>query len=203
MDNFDHTEVTLSGIGGSHDTILMLFQNQNKKENSPKALSKKPRGSPQNQKSLDKILPCQELIKIGKFGGRGKIPEISLPGDEIDLSWNKNEFLKQYRLWTLARYKDKSLVDIGPHILSFAVVKRLLYSSTHFITKCAFTSILPYPATEYNSIFTTMIQSFLGTPFFDIASRVFWDTVFWHRIQSFLGTPFFDIASRVFWDTVF
>ena len=98
MDNFDHTEVTLSGIGGSHDTILMLFQNQNKKENSPKALSKKPRGSPQNQKSLDKILPCQELIKIGKFGGRGKIPEISLPGDEIDLSWNKNEFLKQYRL---------------------------------------------------------------------------------------------------------
>ena len=33
MDNFDHIEVTLSGIGGSHNTILMLFQNQNENEN--------------------------------------------------------------------------------------------------------------------------------------------------------------------------
>ena len=75
MDNFDYTEVTSSGIGGSYDTILMLFQNQNKNENSPKALSKKPTDSSQNQNSLDKILSCQELIKMDKFGGRGKIPE--------------------------------------------------------------------------------------------------------------------------------
>ena len=27
MDNFDYEENTLSGIEGSHDTILMLFQN--------------------------------------------------------------------------------------------------------------------------------------------------------------------------------
>ena len=27
MDNFDHEENTSSGIGGSHDTILVLFQN--------------------------------------------------------------------------------------------------------------------------------------------------------------------------------
>ena len=98
MDNFDHTEVTSSGIGGSHDTILMLFQNQNKNENSPKALSKKPTGSPQNQKPLDKILPCQEFMKMGELGGRGKIPETFLPGDEIDLSWKKNQSAKEYRL---------------------------------------------------------------------------------------------------------
>ena len=29
---------------------------------------------PQYQKSLDKVLPCQKFIKVGKFGGRGKIP---------------------------------------------------------------------------------------------------------------------------------
>ena len=95
MDNVDHTEVTLSGIGSSHDTILILFQNQNENENSLKALSKKPTGSPQNQKSLDKILPCQELIKMGKFGGRGKIPVTFSLSDEIDLSWKKNQFAKQ------------------------------------------------------------------------------------------------------------
>ena len=67
MDNFDHTEVTSSRIRDSHDIILMLFQNPNENENSPQALTKKPTGSPQNQKSLDKIFPCQELIKMGKF----------------------------------------------------------------------------------------------------------------------------------------
>ena len=48
----------------------------------------------------------------------------------------KNEFAKQYRLWTLAQYKDKSPVDNGPHIPSFAAVKSLIDSSTHSITKC-------------------------------------------------------------------
>ena len=63
--NFDHNEATSSGIGVWDDTIVMLFQNQNESENSPKALSKKFTESPQNQKSLDKILLCQELIKSG------------------------------------------------------------------------------------------------------------------------------------------
>ena len=26
FDNFDHEEATLSGIGGSHDTVMVLFQ---------------------------------------------------------------------------------------------------------------------------------------------------------------------------------
>ena len=33
MDNFDHEENTLSGIGGSHDTILVLFQKSDEIEN--------------------------------------------------------------------------------------------------------------------------------------------------------------------------
>ena len=95
---------------------------------------------------------------MGKFGGRGKIPETFSPGDGIDLPWKNNEFAKQYRLWILTQYKDKSPVDNEPHIPSFAAVKSLLDSSTFFITKSAFASILPYPATEYNAIFTTMIN---------------------------------------------
>ena len=47
-------------------------------------------------------LPCHELIKMGKFGERGKIQETFLPSNEIDFSWKKNEFTKQYRLWILA-----------------------------------------------------------------------------------------------------
>ena len=86
-------------------------------------------------------LPCQKLIKMGKFGVRDKMTEIFSPSGQIDLSWQKNEFAKQYRLWILARYKDKSPVDNGPHIPSFAALKRLLDSSTNFTTN--FTPILP------------------------------------------------------------
>ena len=58
----------------------------------------------------------------------------------------------------MTQYKDKSAVDNEPHIPSFAAVKSLIDSSTFFTTKCAFASILPYPATEYDAIFTTMIN---------------------------------------------
>ena len=128
MDNFDHTEVTSSGIGGSHGTILMLFQNQNKNANSPKALSKKPTGSPQNQKSLDKILSRQELIKIGKFGGRGKIPETFSPGVELDLSWKKNEFAKQYRLLIWLGIKTSLPLTMD---LTFNLLQQLRAYSIH------------------------------------------------------------------------
>ena len=38
----------------------------------------------------------------------------------------KNEFAKQYRLWALAQYKDKSPVDNALDIPSFTVVKSLI-----------------------------------------------------------------------------
>ena len=41
MDNFDHEENTLSGIGGSHDTILVLFQKPDMVE-VQEEISKKP-----------------------------------------------------------------------------------------------------------------------------------------------------------------
>ena len=59
MDKFGHNEAPSSGIRGSHDTILMLFQNQKQNENSPKPLSKKPTGLPKNQKSLEKFFPIK------------------------------------------------------------------------------------------------------------------------------------------------
>ena len=70
----------------------------------------------------------------------------------------KNKFTKQYRQWTLAQYKGKSLVDNGPHIASFAAVKNLIDSSTHSIAKYVFTPILPYPATNYDALFMTMVN---------------------------------------------
>ena len=41
MDNFDHEENTASDKGGSHDTILMLFQNTNDNIVTTKEISSK------------------------------------------------------------------------------------------------------------------------------------------------------------------
>ena len=62
MNNFDHDENTPSGIGRSHNTILMVFQNdQNKSNEKSVEISKMPENFPLNKRALDCILPCQKL----------------------------------------------------------------------------------------------------------------------------------------------
>ena len=75
-DNVDHKENTESDIGGSHDTILVLFQKGNQDQVDDEVISQKlgdiAEISP-NQRSLSHILECQKLIKEGKFSNRGEI----------------------------------------------------------------------------------------------------------------------------------
>ena len=50
INNFDHGENTPSGIGGSHDTILMVFQNDQNKSNEKSAeISQMPENFPSNK----------------------------------------------------------------------------------------------------------------------------------------------------------
>ena len=68
IDNFDLDEITPSGIGGSHDTILMVFQNDQNKSNEKSAeILQMPENFPSNKRALDCILPCQKLLERGKF----------------------------------------------------------------------------------------------------------------------------------------
>ena len=96
--------------------------------------------------------------KIGKFVRRGKISETLSPGDEINFLWKKNGFTKPYRLSILDQYQDKSPTDNELYILSFTTAKKLLDSSTHSISMCAFIPIFLYPAAKYDIIFSTMIS---------------------------------------------
>lgn len=59
MDNFDHEENTPSGKGGSHDTILMLFQNTNTVLACKQEISKRP--FDMKFTSLQFELDCQKL----------------------------------------------------------------------------------------------------------------------------------------------
>ena len=101
MDNFDHDENTPSGIGGSHDTILMVFQNDQNNSNEKSAeISQMPENFPSNKRALDCILPCQKLLG-GKFAGRGTILESFTPSKDIDFNLLNNHFEKEHNLWVL------------------------------------------------------------------------------------------------------
>ena len=76
MDNFDHEENAPSGIEGSHDTILMLFQNGNDTlKNAAVQISQVPNSLFPQKKSLEHIMDCQKIIRRVRFSGRGQIPD--------------------------------------------------------------------------------------------------------------------------------
>ena len=94
-----------------------------------------------------------------KYGGRGKIPETLSVRKEIDFSRKRNELGKQHLLWILTRYQKHHSVENEFNVPTFTALKSMFSSQSNFpITQCAFTPILPYPATEFDTIFTTMIN---------------------------------------------
>ena len=71
MNNFDHKENTSSGIGGSHDTILVLFQNCENADQEE--VGKSCKSQDDCSKPITHILDCQKLVRVGGSRGRGEI----------------------------------------------------------------------------------------------------------------------------------
>lgn len=72
MDNFDNKEGTQSGIGSSHDTVLMLFHNTyDIVEDHCLEISKQPSNATSNKRSLGHILDCRKLVRYGRFFQKG------------------------------------------------------------------------------------------------------------------------------------
>ena len=84
MDNFDHEENTSSGIGGSHDTILVLFQNCDNTDQDE--VGKSCKSQDDCSKPTTHILDCQKLVRIG--GSRG--------GEEISPDYRKSSCTERY-----------------------------------------------------------------------------------------------------------
>ena len=161
MDNFDHEENTKSGIGGNHDTILMLFQNTaNEIGDKPKEISTKP-SAEFEKKALDRILDCQKLVRAVKYGGCCQIPATFVPSPppdtrELEISMNAD-----FMSWVIARFATKKhFPDFSscenPSIPSFTATNSLLYYKKYPVTRIAFTPIIPHPAAEYDTINTCM-----------------------------------------------
>ena len=164
MDNFDNEENTSSGIGGSHDTVLMLFQNPFEEVlPDEKQISVIPPTFTASKRSLDHILDCQNLRKCGRFSGRGEIPAgfTAQKGNNDQSSATSSAI--QHKLWVLARYSVKSNMPSlftrdSSGIPSFTATNSLLISDLRPVTRIGFTPIIQHPATEFDTIHTAMIN---------------------------------------------
>ena len=156
MDNFDHEENSSSGIGGSRDTILVLFQKSDEIETTEE-ISHKPAEiaalSP-NKRSLSHVLDCQKLIKRGQFSNRANIPADFRPSKAPNLEEVKENANRHHQTWLTARYLNRN--EDHRNILTFLAMNSFLQSQQIIKTKVAFTPIIPYVATEYNTIHTVM-----------------------------------------------
>ena len=157
MDNFDHEENTSSGIGGSHDTILVLFQKSDEIKINEE-ISLKPEDiatlSP-NKGSLSHVLDCQKLIKRGKFSNCANIPGDFRSSKAPKFSEVKENTNQHHQTWLTARYLNNRNKD-HRNIPTFSAMNSFSQNQQIIKTKVAFTPILPYLATEYDTIHTVM-----------------------------------------------
>ena len=77
MDNFDHDENTMSGKNGSHETMLMLFQNNDVDKPPQDIIHNVPENlkTTEDERTLQYILPCQLINKGRNVGKRGEIED--------------------------------------------------------------------------------------------------------------------------------
>ena len=147
MDNFDHDKNTISGKNGSHDRILMLFQNNDVDKPPQDIIRNVPENlkTTEDERTLHYVLPCQLINKARNVGKRGEIADDFVPaGEFIDMKQkiSRDPFL----IWSAAGLKPQNTtIQFVP---SFQAANGFLDVKPNVISRFAFTPIIPHPATE-------------------------------------------------------
>ena len=165
IDNFNHKERTPTGGDISNDTVMVIWQNSDSKEETQSTtneISKRPKLE-ERKRSLDCRLPCQELIESKLIKNTGEISQGFTP----DMNYKQNNSLlkraeEDNSTWFFARnlqhVSDKTFTSNVP---SQTAVRSKLLSAVQNSPKktiISFFPILPYPATQMDSIYTSMVN---------------------------------------------
>jgi len=136
--------------GGSHDSILMWFQNSSNGRYGEVPISRRTEPMNIRLRKLPTVLPCQTLIDIKRGHKPGYVPPNYVTGlHSIDKSDVSN-----YDVWT--RYIAKVNASVDLH--SYSAFNSILKSKNPAQSRIAFTPILPYPITDFESVYTVMIN---------------------------------------------
>jgi len=166
FDNFDHVEATLSGLGSSHDTVSVLFQD--KSDNMPRKPLISETDVVHGRKSFQKELKCQELIDFVKPAKKGDIhtdyqvcDELTghVPTEQKDVAWS------------LARMDLSKMEDnVTSHICenqempTWSAFNSVVTGEQMPERTVGFLPILPYPVTRHDTVYTALknFQNVLG-----------------------------------------
>ena len=158
FDNFDHNEATQSGLHSTHDTVSVLFQESSevklyKPNISCTSINKKNRSLPEN-------LQCQKLKNFYKPN-----VNITLTQDysitDFSLTSSDYEILSKEDLaYNICRMEisnqSLSLESEKQTTPPWTAFNSILIEDTREIQRVGFLPILPYPVTEYSSVYTAM-----------------------------------------------
>ena len=173
MDNFDREEDTKSGMHGTHDTILVLFQDRNV-ENNQYDITIEETDRPEiyagrfgvdiKSCSLSKEIEAQKLLYFHKPKQRCSLSSNFIPSYDLSTVTDIRKLGRNMDLiWFLSRFLKDSNVPHSDFPEAVEIPSRNAFMSSlashpSHRTYTGFTPILPYPATQYDSIYTTMIN---------------------------------------------
>ena len=117
-DNFDQKDIK----GGSHDSILMLFQNSSKGRYGEVPICRRTEPMNTRLRKRPTVLPCQTLINIKRGHKRGSLPPNYVTGLH---SIDKSDNVSNYDVWTFARYiaKVNAYVDLPSYSAFNSILK--------------------------------------------------------------------------------
>ena len=104
-DNFDLEEDTNSGIKGSHDTVMVIFQNNVKTKIEESCVSVLPTNDviSKNRRSATNLLKCQTLLTSGTFGRKRNIATDYQCKEDTFTNTTTTSSQKAFIQWTLCR----------------------------------------------------------------------------------------------------
>lgn len=167
FDNFDHDEANLSGMGGSHDTVAVLFQDEGGSDFC------KPRRTETNvehgPRTFTSELQCQTLREFYKPAKKPDLPEDYTVSSSQSVNHDiLNNVRSKEIAWLLSRM---DLSETDPQHLStrpknqvmpiWSAANSALSVENVPIKRVGFLPVLPYPVTQYDSVYTAM-KNFQG-----------------------------------------
>ena len=167
FDNFDHEEATLSGIGGSHDTVLILMQDK------PQGMSAnlgKPNmsetGVTHRERQFMEELGCQVLKSYTKHTKKPNLsPQYDVAKDMFKMGECESKSIRaKDHAWVVSRLDLSDLnegrcineADEDQTMPSWSAFNSLVTDESVAQKIIGFLPVLPYPVTEYATVYTSL-----------------------------------------------
>jgi len=157
FDNFDHNENTISGLGSSHDTVSVLFQEKSLLKKMKPKISET--SVFHGNRTFREELKCQKVTPISLKRSSIKIPENFIVNSDL-FEMNDSEYKKiecKDLTWMIARMNPEN--EVGSHEQVIPSWSAFNASVSNRVTKqqiVGFMPLIPNPVTEFSTVYLAL-----------------------------------------------